>query len=190
MHKISIRIKSDLDTVIMVDILLGAISLGSWMKNIKGPKPKANKRETQILRVSQTTQTTRAIAKAIDININIAPTTQTSTATEPSSKPSPQSLQEERAHDTFVSNLYDHSRNLIEMLTGYTEDKILSSKDNLKLVSDTTQYRFLLVTKLSELDAKTIYSDQRTLALLLNDFLKQLDDNLDARKKKEALTSE
>ena len=83
-----------------------------------------------------------------------------------------------------MGNIYHHSRNLIEILTGYSEDKVLNSRNNLKLVSDTRQYRFLLVMKLSELDAKTIYSDQRTLALLLNDFLKQLDDNLDARKKK------
>ena len=76
------------------------------------------------------------------------------------------------------------------MLTGYNLNKILSSRDNLKLVSDTRRYRFLLVMKLSELDAKTIYSDERTLSLLLDDFLKQLDDNLVLRKKKEALTSE
>ena len=76
------------------------------------------------------------------------------------------------------------------MLTGYSEDKVLNSKDNLKLVSDTRQYRSLLVMRLSELDAKTIYSDQRTLSLLLNDLLKQLDNSLDARKKKEFLTSE
>ena len=200
LHKISMRIRNDLATIIdggyLTTNYIPMVLDDKYKRSKKPPEETETEEEEQETEntnfyISQTAQTTEQSQQPSTPTPTPTPTSSTtqSRATE-ESRPSPQSIQEERAHDTFVGNIYHHSRNLIEMLTGYNESKILNSKDNLKLVSDTKQYRFLLVMKLSELDAKTIYSDQRTLSLLLNDFLKQLDDNLDARKKKEALTSE
>jgi hypothetical protein len=202
-HKISSRIVSDLRDLISSSypsmVLEEKYKIPhkeyKEYKDWKSPSDKEPKIENSIFDEGTTTtvpQSEPATSPTQDITEEVreppAPAPEAQAVEE--SRPSPQTIQEERAHDTFVDNLYHHTRNLIEMLTGYREDKILNSNDNLKLVSDTRQYRFFFVMRLAELDAKTIYKDVRTVSLLLDDLLKQLDNNLDARKKKQALTSE
>jgi hypothetical protein len=101
---------------------------------------------------------------------------------------SPISIEEERKHDDSVDDQYHHMKNLIELLSGvdYLEEK----DSNLALVSKTKEHRFKIVKQLSDLDVKAIYTYGRTLAHILNDYLKLLDDELDIRKTKEKLLSE
>jgi hypothetical protein len=101
---------------------------------------------------------------------------------------SPISVEQELKHDDAVDEQYHHMRNLIEILSGI--DYVKEWDSNLVLVDKTKDYRLKLVKKLSDLDVKTIYTDCRTLSLILNDYMKQLDTELDVRQAKEKLVSE
>jgi hypothetical protein len=101
---------------------------------------------------------------------------------------SPISVQEELRHDDHVDDQYDYMRRLIELLSGV--DYIKERGGNLELVERTKDHRFKLIKRLSDLDVKTVYTYGRTLALILNDYLKQLDNELDVRQAKEKLVSE
>jgi hypothetical protein len=101
---------------------------------------------------------------------------------------SPISAEQEQKHDDAVDEQYHHMRNLIEILSGI--DYVKERDSNLALVDKTKDYRLKLVKQLSDLDVKTIYTDCRTLSLILNDYLKQLDTELDVRQAKEKLVSE
>jgi ParB-like chromosome segregation protein Spo0J len=101
---------------------------------------------------------------------------------------SPISVQEELRHDDHVDDQYDYMRRLIELLSGV--DYIKERGGNLELVERTKDHRFKLIKKLSDLDVKTIYTCGRTLSLILNDYMKQLDNELDVRQAKEKLVSE
>jgi hypothetical protein len=79
-------------------------------------------------------------------------------------------------------------RSLIDLLSGL--DYINEGDSNLALVERTKEYRFKMVKQLSDLDVKTVYTYGRTLAMILNDYLKQLDDELGVRQAKEKLVSE
>jgi hypothetical protein len=101
---------------------------------------------------------------------------------------SPISVQEELRHDDHVDDQYDYMRRLIELLSGV--DYIKERGGNLELVERTKDHRFKLIKKLSDLDVKTIYTYGRSLSLILNDYMKQLDNELDVRKAKGKLVSE
>jgi ParB-like chromosome segregation protein Spo0J len=101
---------------------------------------------------------------------------------------SPISVEQELKHDDAVDDQYHHVRSLIELLAGI--DYIKERKSNLELVDKTKEHRFRIIKRLSDLDVKAIYTDCRTLAHILNDYLKQLDDELDVRQAKEKLVSE
>jgi len=101
-----------------------------------------------------------------------------------------QRIKDEQRHDTQVDNICGYLMGLVELITGYKEEQILRLNDNLKLISETKQFRFNLLKALSQLDIDIIYRDARRAAIVLNAFLEQLDDELGSRKKKEALTSE
>jgi hypothetical protein len=98
------------------------------------------------------------------------------------------SLEQERKHDDAVDNQYHHMRNLIELLSGV--DYVKERDSNLVLVDKTKEHRFKLIKRLSDLDVKTIYTDGRALTLILNDYMKQLDNELDVRQSKEKFVSE
>jgi hypothetical protein len=101
---------------------------------------------------------------------------------------SPISVEQERKHDDSVDDQYHYMRKLIEFLSGidYLEEK----DSNLALVAKTKEHRFRIVKQLSDLDVKTIYTYGSSLAHVLNDYLKQLDDELVVRQAKEKLVSE
>jgi hypothetical protein len=101
---------------------------------------------------------------------------------------SPISVEQERKHDDMVDRQYRHMRSLIDLLSGL--DYINEGDSNLALVERTKEYRFKMVKQLSDLDVKTVYTYGRTLAMILNDYLKQLDDELGVRQAKEKLVSE
>jgi hypothetical protein len=101
---------------------------------------------------------------------------------------SPISVKQEQKHDEAVDQQYHHMRSLIELLSGV--DYIKEKDGNLVLVEKTKEYRFKLIKQLSDLDVKTIYAYGRALAMILNDYMKQLDDELDVRQAKEKLVSE
>jgi ParB-like nuclease family protein len=101
---------------------------------------------------------------------------------------SPISVEQELKHDDEVDEQYHHVRNLIELLSGV--DYVKGRESNLALVEKTKEHRFKLIKRLSDLDAKTIYTDGRTLSLILNDYMKQLDNELGVRQAKEKLVSE
>ena len=103
---------------------------------------------------------------------------------------SPVSVQEELEHDEVVDELYHFMRGLTELLTGLKEEELLNVKDNFKLVEDTKQHRFKITKKLDMINLKTIYSDARKLNMVLNDYTKQLDDELGVRQSREELASE
>jgi hypothetical protein len=96
----------------------------------------------------------------------------------------------EKTHDEYIDEMHFAIIGLTQIITGSSRNKILSFNDNFTLTSETRKFRFRFAKGLSEFDLKAIYSDSRKLAIILNDFLKQLDDELDSRKRKEALTSE
>ena len=102
----------------------------------------------------------------------------------------PQSVKDGQKHDTLVNTIYGYTTGLTEILTGWKEDKIFRLDDNLALKAETREYRFDLTKRLTELDLNTIYKFSRRSAIILNDFLKQIDDEKDSRRKKKALTSE
>jgi hypothetical protein len=101
---------------------------------------------------------------------------------------SPISVEQELKHDDAVDDQYHHMCNLIELLSGI--DYIKEQEGNLALVERTKEHRFNLIKKLSDLDVKTIYTYGRTLSLILNDYMKQLDNELGIRQAKEKLVSE
>lgn len=101
-----------------------------------------------------------------------------------------QRIRDEQKHDTLIDDICGYLMGTAELITGYKEEQILQLNDNLKLISETKQFRFQLVKKLSELQIGIVYRDARRAAMVLNDFQKQLDDELDSRKRKENLTSE
>jgi hypothetical protein len=88
---------------------------------------------------------------------------------------SPISVKQEQKHDESVDQQYHHMRSLIELLSSV--DYIKEKDSNLVLVDKTKEHRFKLVKQLSDL-VKTIYTDGRTLSLILNDYLKQLDKRI------------
>lgn len=91
--------------------------------------------------------------------------------------------------DTLADNICGNAMVFTELLTGYKEDEI-GKLDNFKLLSETKQYRTDLTMKLSELQIGIIYRDCRRAAIILNDFLKRVDDELTSRQRKKVLTSE
>ncbi|CAN5235975.1 hypothetical protein BH18THE2_BH18THE2_34630 [soil metagenome] len=90
--------------------------------------------------------------------------------------------------DDAVDRQYHHIRSLIDLLSGL--DYVNERDNNLTLVEKSKEHRIKLVKQLSDLDVKTVYTYGRTLAMILNDYLKQLDDELGVRQAKEKLVSE
>jgi len=96
----------------------------------------------------------------------------------------------EQKHDTLVDNICGNLMVIAELISGYKEEEILNLNNNLKLISETKQFRFNLVKALSPLNIEIVYRDTRRAAMILNAFLEQLDDELTSRKRKASLTSE
>jgi hypothetical protein len=103
---------------------------------------------------------------------------------------SPTSVKQELDFDKWVNSFYHFARNLTELLTGYNEDKIWKLDDNMRLVSETRQYRFDITKRLAPLDLKTIAGDIRKTLVLLSDFQKQIDDEFESMERNKQLRSE
>ena len=102
-----------------------------------------------------------------------------------------EAAKEQQRQNTLEQNILGDMNAVIEKFTGLNEAEVLKyGRDYQSLKSDTKKYRFTLTKKFTDLNLKMVYDDSRTLSVLLDDFLKQLDDELVSRKKKQALTSE
>jgi hypothetical protein len=102
-----------------------------------------------------------------------------------------EAAKEQQRQNTLEQNILGDMNAVIERFTGLNETEVLKyGRDYQALRSATKDYRFDLTKKFSDLNLKMIYDDSRTLSVLLDDFLKQLDNELVSRKNKAALTSE
>lgn len=176
LHKISARLKDDLKDFIEKRLLNAEYIPTVLEEKYKGKQgPKGGKNSKSQDSGDQSTETTSK--------------SQSQTKTQQQQKTSP-TVEDTREHHKLVENIWGHAENLIELLTGYSRDQILKVIDNFQLVSDTKQFRFDLTKRLHEDDLRMTYDYIRRLAMLVDNFVKQLDDESESRKNKEALTSQ
>jgi hypothetical protein len=189
-HKISARIKNDLKAMIDENLLTeNYVSVSLDEKYKQAPRNTGGKNQYQAAKPKNRFEGGTATQTTTTDTTNQTTNTQTQTQTQPQGqsteapKPSPQSLKQEQEHDELVSDLYGHIIGLTQLITGYKQDKILSLNDNYALVSQTKQFRFDMIKKLYPLDLKTLYDFSKRLAIVLDDSLKQFENELDSRRK-------
>lgn len=181
-HKISIRIKSDLKDIIDKRLLAAEyihMSLDDKYKRSVS-KPKQNENNF-VSNQNQSTET--RITTEISESQNEATTTE-------QQEQSSQKTKEIQKHDTLAQEILAYSLALTQKITDCSEDEIRRFSDNRVLASETKTYRFDLTKRFSELNLKTVYDFSKMLSIVLDDFIEQLDDELESRRKKQVLTSE
>lgn len=182
-HKISARIKSDLKDIIEKRFLTldyVAMVLDEKYKQIQKGHDNTNKGRNITSNQNQSTETTTSTQ-----------TGESQTGTIEGQGQVSQKVKDIQKHETLAQEILGYTMAVTQKITGCTEDEILKfSKDYRALTSQTKDYRFELTKKFSDLNLKTVYDVSRMLFTVLDNFLKQLDDELDSRKNKEALTSE
>ena len=198
LHKISTRIKQDLEPVIDG----GYLEIG-YISRVLDEKYKREHKEYETRQenngkmensISQTTQTTGQPAQGqstLDQQKPESSGASNATQTTESSAKSLQSQQEQSDQQELVSSLYSYIDTLSTLMTGFPAAKLQRYINNREsVIADSKDYRSTMIARFFDLDAETLFTKTKTLSIILDDFLKQLDNNLDVRKKKQPLTSE
>jgi hypothetical protein len=98
---------------------------------------------------------------------------------------------EQQRMNSLAQTLLGSIMGTVGEITGLSQTGLSRfGRDYNALNSATKDYRFKLTKAFSDFDLQVAYGFSRTLSVVLNSFLQQLDDELDIRKSKKSLTSE